>query len=75
MERRANVLEWALVLILLGTNAFTLFWAFKKRLPATPESLALKKAIASFEREGIALLRIERIDPDDVFLRSPGRRA
>lgn len=59
--------------ILAITNGVTLWWAFNKRLPATKQTIALKKAIAAFEVEGQSILSIQKINPENVFLRSPGR--
>lgn len=63
--------------ILLGclilSNAITLWWAFNKRVKATPQVVALQRAIASFEVQGQTILRIDRINPDHVYLMNPSR--
>lgn len=66
--------EWiALSGLLLITNILTLIWALKTRIRPTKQVKALQNAIRAFEIEGQSLLRIDRINPNDVYLRSPGR--
>lgn len=61
------------VAILATSNAFTLYWAFTKRLKVSPKVIAIQKAIRVFDSEGEAILHITRINPDDVFLKNPSR--
>ncbi len=58
---------------LIATNAYTLWWSLKTRLPANKETIALKRLLATFEHEKSCLLHIEKIDPDSVFLQNPQR--
>jgi len=60
-------------IILLLTNTATLYWALKKRLPASKQTIALKRAIAAFEVDGQTILSIQKVNPENVFLRSPNR--
>lgn len=59
--------------VLVVTNGLTLWWALNTRVEATPEVIALHKALNVFNRDGISLLKIEQINPDDIFLRNPNR--
>ncbi len=65
--------EWVAISILIATNALTLIWALKTRIRPTRQVMALQRAIAAFESQGQSILRIDRVNPDDVYLRSPGR--
>lgn len=65
--------ETSLIAILSITNLFTLYWLFFRRIKASAQVRALQRAIATFEVEGQTILRIDRINPDNVYLRSPGR--
>lgn len=55
------------------SNILTLYYCFTKRIRASKQVRALQRAIASFEVEGQTILRIDRVNPDNVFLRNPGR--
>lgn len=68
------MLEGIIVALIL-TNALTLLWAFKTRvsLKLSPQVKALQRAVAAFEIQNQTVLRIERISPDSIFLRNPGR--
>jgi hypothetical protein len=61
------------ILALSLSNILTIIWALKTRIPlkVSKKVQALSRAIAAFEVEGQAVLRIERIPPDLVFLRNP----
>ena len=72
METSSIVLSF-LILCLLVTNGLTLTWALVKRRPKNNKVDDLAKAISNFENNGQSILRIERINPDNVFLKSPGR--
>lgn len=60
-------------LILVSVNILTIVWALKFRMPKHPQVAALLAAVQSFERNGTTLLRIEKIDPDHIFMRNPNR--
>jgi hypothetical protein len=57
------------ILALSLSNILTIIWALKTRIPlkVSKKVQALSRAIAAFEVEGQAVLRIERIPPDLVF--------
>lgn len=68
----------ALTAVLLITNLFTLYWSLKKRIPIAKEmeNKKVKKLwefLILFEREQETLLRIEKMNPDHVFLQRPDR--
>lgn len=63
------------IAILVVSNALTLFWALKYRKPfkSSKKLKALQQVIAAFEVEGQTILHIQKIRPDDVFLRNTSR--
>ena len=73
-----DVLSAILVSILVVTNAVTLYWALKKRIPRAKELdnekvRKLWEFLTLFERDEETLLRIEKVNPDHVFLQRPDR--
>ncbi len=63
----------ALVALLVASNAATLFWALKFRMKKHDKIDAMASLIRAFERNGEMILKVERMNPDDFFLRSPQR--
>lgn len=67
-----------LTLLLTLSNLVTLGFLIRavrqKKAEIPPEVEALHRALRTFEKEGHCLLSIAKIDPDSVFLRSPGGR-
>lgn len=60
---------------LLLTNIVTIWgWYNQSRKGISKEVEALRRAIAMFESQGHTVLEIKRLNPDDIFLRSPERR-
>jgi len=59
--------------ILIISNIATLYLYFTKSTKIDPKAMQLLKAIREFEGQGETILRIEKINTDDVFLRNPGR--
>ncbi len=69
------MLEPIIIGLLVLTNALTLFWALKTRVPLkqSKELRALQGVIRAFESEGQTILHITKINPDNMFLRNPSR--
>lgn len=60
---------------LILTNILTIYWALKTRVPVkiSKQVRSIQNVIAAFEIEGQTILHITKIQPDQVFLRNPGR--
>ncbi len=63
-----------LILLLAVTNIATLVIYLREKPQAKdPKVQALVELVRAVEHDGSALLRIELVDPDSIFLRSPRR--
>lgn len=58
--------------LLVVTNILTLIWGLRRQ-PVSNKVKAIQRAIAAFEIEGHSILHISKINPDEVYLRSPER--
>jgi len=66
-------MEWIIGVLAL-TNIATLVLYFRKKVKLSERQRSILGALEDFEREGNCLLEINRINPENVYLRSPAGR-
>lgn len=67
------MIEKLAIVALLLSNAATLLWALKFRMKKHDKVDAMASLIRAFERNGEMILKVERMDPSQFFLRTPAR--
>jgi hypothetical protein len=67
------MIEKIALVVLLLSNIATLVWALKFRMKKHDKVDAMASLVRAFERNGEIILRVEKMDPSQFFLRAPQR--